>query len=197
MSVVNGVVLHADTDGYRHVPANGTTNSGKFLVSGGSAGSYTWETIAAGSLPVHAFRHHYNGSDPLAGQSIAGLLISSSPEFAGLKIGSISGMLAATSGVVRLALASDVPGISGTLNALANANGVLRNTGAGVLSWQACLPIQSYSTLELVVLMELQHTGTKSSIILVLVSRMREGLTGEQYSLVTILINGDSAKTQA
>ncbi|MBK8772394.1 MAG: hypothetical protein IPM06_18505 [Rhizobiales bacterium] len=114
MSVVNGVVLHADTDGYRHVPANGTTNSGKFLVSGGSAGSYTWETIAAGSLPVHAFRHHYNGSDPLAGQSIAGLLISSSPEFAGLKIGSISGILKATAGVVGVASASDIPDHAGS-----------------------------------------------------------------------------------
>ena len=86
ITVVNGLVSHVNTDGYRHVPANGYSNSGKFLVAGGSPGSYSWNDITAGSLPVHAFRHHFDGSDPLAGQSIAGLLTSSIPTFAGLNI---------------------------------------------------------------------------------------------------------------
>lgn len=86
ISVVNGVVSHVDTDGYRHVPANGTSNSGKFLIAGGAPGSYTWGDIAAGSLPVHAFRHHFDGSDPLVGQSIAGLQVTSTPRFAGMTL---------------------------------------------------------------------------------------------------------------
>lgn len=86
ISVSSGVVSHSATDGYKHVPANGTSNSGKFLVAGAIAGDYTWETIAAASLPNHASRHHSGGADPLAGQSIAGLLTTSTPTFAGLSL---------------------------------------------------------------------------------------------------------------
>ena len=109
ISVVNGVVSHINTDGYKHVPANGTTNSGKFLVSGGGAGSYTWETISVGALPIHAFKHQWNGSDPLDGQSIEGLRTTSSPVFAGLTVGSLTGMVKATAGVLSAASASDLP----------------------------------------------------------------------------------------
>ena len=109
ISVVNGVVSHVNTDGYKHVPANGTTNSGKFLVSGGGAGSYTWETISVGALPIHAFKHQWNGSDPLDGQSIEGLRTTSSPVFAGLTVGSLTGMVKATAGVLSAASASDLP----------------------------------------------------------------------------------------
>ena len=109
ISVVNGVVSHVNTDGYKHVPANGTTNSGKFLVSGGGAGSYTWETISVGALPIHAFNHQWNGSDPLDGQSIEGLRTTSSPVFAGLTVGSLTGMVKATAGVLSAASASDLP----------------------------------------------------------------------------------------
>ena len=109
ISVVNGVVSHINTDGYKHVPANGTTNSGKFLVSGGGAGSYTWETISVGALPIHAFKHQWNGSDPLDGQSIEGLRTISSPVFAGLTVGSLTGMVKATAGVLSAASASDLP----------------------------------------------------------------------------------------
>ena len=42
--------------------------------------------MIAADLPAHASRHHFDGADPLAGQSIAGLLTSSSPTFAGLNI---------------------------------------------------------------------------------------------------------------
>lgn len=37
---------HPTGDGNLHVPANSTTNSGKILTSGASAGTYTWETNA-------------------------------------------------------------------------------------------------------------------------------------------------------
>ena len=35
---------HPTTDGNKHVPANGTTNAGKVLTAGATAGVYTWET---------------------------------------------------------------------------------------------------------------------------------------------------------
>lgn len=236
-----GVISHSAADGNLHVPATGTTNNGKWLRAGATAGSASWQSLSSGDLPIHASLHHWNGADPLAGQSIAGLLTSSVPQFAGLlltgnirvnqdtlfaansvdgneqsalaicgglgssasngafvyvrgnerpssggtlslvagdgiqgniefstgtllrasitkagefnvssgafRIGSITGFLAATSGLVRAGTASDLPGSVATLGSLANGNGVLLNTGAGVLSWQACLPIQSYSTL--------------------------------------------------
>lgn len=37
-------ITHSTSDGYKHVPANGTTNSGKVLTAGATAGSYDWET---------------------------------------------------------------------------------------------------------------------------------------------------------
>lgn len=44
-----GTFVHWDTDGTRHIPANGTTNAGKVLTASSSAGLYTWETPASGS----------------------------------------------------------------------------------------------------------------------------------------------------
>lgn len=43
--------------------------------------------------------------------------------------------------------AGDLPGVVGTLAGLANAQGVLYNSGAGVLSWSPALPISSYSLI--------------------------------------------------
>jgi hypothetical protein len=34
---------HPTSDGNLHIPANSTTNSGKVLTAGASAGTYTWE----------------------------------------------------------------------------------------------------------------------------------------------------------
>lgn len=41
--------------------------------------------------------------------------------------------------------AGDLPGVTSTLAGLANAQGVLYNSGAGVLTWNPALPIDSYS----------------------------------------------------
>ena len=38
---------HPSSDGNKHVPANSTSNNGKFLQSSGTAGTYTWETVDA------------------------------------------------------------------------------------------------------------------------------------------------------
>lgn len=40
---------HPAGDGNKHVPANGTTNNGKVLTAGATAGSYTWEPVSSGS----------------------------------------------------------------------------------------------------------------------------------------------------
>lgn len=36
---------HPTNDGNKHVPANGTTNAGKVLTAGATAGVYTWEAV--------------------------------------------------------------------------------------------------------------------------------------------------------
>jgi hypothetical protein len=38
-----GTITHSTADGYKHVPANSTSNGGKFLVASGTAGTYSWE----------------------------------------------------------------------------------------------------------------------------------------------------------
>jgi len=44
----NTVYLHPTDDGNLHVPATSTTNNGKVLTAGSTAGALTWETPAAG-----------------------------------------------------------------------------------------------------------------------------------------------------
>ena len=43
--------VHPTTDGSLHVPATGTTNSGKALVAGATAGSFAWTTLDLSYLP--------------------------------------------------------------------------------------------------------------------------------------------------
>ena len=43
---------HPATDGNLHVPANSTTNSGKVLTAGATAGLYTWETPSAAGITI-------------------------------------------------------------------------------------------------------------------------------------------------
>lgn len=45
-----GTISHSTADGYLHVPATGTTNNGKVLTAGATAGSLSW--IAIPSAPV-------------------------------------------------------------------------------------------------------------------------------------------------
>lgn len=50
--VLEVAYVHPSTDGSLHVPATGTTNNGKVLTAGATAGSLTWETVAAGGSGV-------------------------------------------------------------------------------------------------------------------------------------------------
>lgn len=43
---------HPSTDGNLHVPATGTTNDGKVLTAGSTAGALTWETPSAGGASI-------------------------------------------------------------------------------------------------------------------------------------------------
>lgn len=40
---------HPTSDGYKHVPANGTTNNGKYLQATATAGTYQWSTLPSAS----------------------------------------------------------------------------------------------------------------------------------------------------
>ena len=64
------------------------------------------------------------------------------------RVGStFTGLIAATGGLFRQATNADLPGPLNTLSQLANGNGVLRNTGAGTLSWEVAIPGESYTSL--------------------------------------------------
>lgn len=45
---------HPTGDGNQHVPATGTTNNGKVLKAGATAGSASWQNLAAGDIPALA-----------------------------------------------------------------------------------------------------------------------------------------------
>ena len=47
LSTVANLYTHPTGDGNLHVPANGTTNNGKYLQASATAGTYTWEAVDA------------------------------------------------------------------------------------------------------------------------------------------------------
>jgi len=65
ISVSAGVITHLGTDGYMHVPATSTTNSGRALVAGSTAGSAAWTqltTAHVSGLTGWATKTYTNGS---------------------------------------------------------------------------------------------------------------------------------------
>lgn len=46
----SGTISHSTSDGYLHVPATGTTNNGKVLTAGATAGSLSWQTPTTGTV---------------------------------------------------------------------------------------------------------------------------------------------------
>lgn len=78
--------VHPTTDGNKHVPANGTTNNGKFLQATAAAGTYQWadlpvaSTSAAGVVQLGtgatnaATGNHTHSYLPLSGGSLTGNL---------------------------------------------------------------------------------------------------------------------------
>lgn len=44
------IYTHLSTDGNKHIPANGTTNDGKYLKASGTAGTYAWGSITSDDI---------------------------------------------------------------------------------------------------------------------------------------------------
>jgi len=103
----SGVIAHSTADGYLHVPATSTTNSGKVLTAGATPGSLSWTTPTngtvtgtgtAGTIPK------WQSSTGLTNSSItdSGSLVSVNSALSAnsLSIGTLSGALFANAGAV-------------------------------------------------------------------------------------------------
>lgn len=84
-------ITHSTSDGYKHVPANGTTNSGKVLTAGATAGSYTWETptVAWGNVSGAPTNAHDQNTDTGTNNSTFQL----DNDANGVKLKNVSGVL--------------------------------------------------------------------------------------------------------
>lgn len=110
-------IYHNKEDGYLHVPATGTTNNGKVLMAGSTAGSIMWKSIDLPEIPTalpnpHALNitaggstTNYTGSststidlDSIFSKSLASVNI---PGMAGIFYGSYSSYLVSTVYVTR------------------------------------------------------------------------------------------------
>jgi hypothetical protein len=84
-------LAHTTTDGYHHVPATSTTNSGKFLKAGATAGSEAWTAVAMSDITTGAYIATATGS--------TGVTITGSGGNAGAAVVSIGQAVATTSNV--------------------------------------------------------------------------------------------------
>lgn len=84
-------LAHTTTDGYRHVPATSTTNNGKFLKSGATAGSEAWAAVAMSDITTGNYIATATGS--------TGVTITGSGGNAGAAVVSIGQAVATTSNV--------------------------------------------------------------------------------------------------
>ena len=104
-------------------------------------------TIAAGSGS-----QYWTGSKAwvtLNQAAVAGLTSASSPSFAGLTIGSLSGLLKGASGLVSAASAADLPTITltGDVTGAAAGGSIVTAIGAGVINYPDIKPIAAASLL--------------------------------------------------
>lgn len=110
-------IYHNEEDGYLHVPATGTTNNGKVLMAGSTAGSIMWKSIDLPEIPTalpnpHALNitaggstTNYTGSststinlDSIFSKSLA---IVNTPGKAGIFYGTVSSISVSTVYVTR------------------------------------------------------------------------------------------------
>jgi hypothetical protein len=84
-------LAHTTTDGYRHVPVTSTTNNGKFLKSGATAGSEAWAAVAMSDITTGNYIATATGS--------TGVTITGSGGNAGAAVVSIGQAVATTSNV--------------------------------------------------------------------------------------------------
>lgn len=90
---------HPSGDGSLHVPATGTTNSGKFLMAGATAGLLTWDTPIGGVTSVNG----QTGAVTLTSSNITGFATTDKVQFAALGVGTatptVTGEIRATNNI--------------------------------------------------------------------------------------------------
>lgn len=67
----SGTISHSTADGYLHVPATSTTNNGKVLTAGATAGSLSWTTVGVGTVTS------VGGTGTVSGLTLTGTVTSS------------------------------------------------------------------------------------------------------------------------
>lgn len=67
-------ISHLGTDGNMHVPATSTTNAGKALIAGSSAGSFGWQTLNMSYLPDAVFKKSVKAASTANIASLSGLM---------------------------------------------------------------------------------------------------------------------------
>ena len=135
-------------------PSIRVTNLSTGFVRSDSVGNLSSSSLAASELPNHASRHHWDGADPMAGQSISGLRTTSSPTFQDLnltgevRLGGLIGIgkngyggifLRPNSGIVRFASEESETYCTNAFSAASArftnlSTGFVRSNGSGQLS---------------------------------------------------------------
>jgi hypothetical protein len=148
--VVSTVYTHPSTDGNLHVPATSTTNNGKFLKAGATAGSLSWAQIAftdvSGSITAAQHGTQTDGTlHAAATQSVNGFMSSADKtKLDGVSTGANKVVISTTNGNVLIDGVEKTvyahPTGDGNLHVPANgtshANHVLKaSSTAGVYSW--------------------------------------------------------------
>ena len=128
----------------------------------------------ASDLPLHATRHHWDGDDPILGQSLQGLLVTDSPTWnaltvSSIKVGTINGILKALGGNVYASslfkeLSYDTQVIAPTYSG--------SNVGAGIIAGNASVYAMNkgYGVYEIVIegntfLTSSKYIGSNSGIL--------------------------------
>lgn len=106
-----GTISHSTADGYLHVPATSTTNNGKVLTAGATAGSLSWTTPTVGTVTS------VSGTGTVSGLTLSGSVTSSGSLTLG---GAITGFATDTH--------------NHTLDALSNTT-ITSNSSGEILKW--------------------------------------------------------------
>lgn len=142
-----GTISHLTSDGYLHVPATGTTNNGKVLTAGATAGSLSWQTPTTGTVTSVAAGSYLTGgtittSGTLAVDATSANTASkvvardASGNFsAGTITAALSGNASTATTLATgrtIAMTGDVSYTSGSFNGSANVTGTATLANSGV-----------------------------------------------------------------
>ena len=88
-----GTISHSTADGYLHVPATGTTNTGKVLTAGDTPGSLSWTTIQSSTVSSVAGR---TGDVVIAISDVTGLQTALNDKATATSVSTLSNNIGAT-----------------------------------------------------------------------------------------------------